>query len=401
MSRAASSATSGETAATAATSWPAKRTARDSVVQTAFTPGSFSALEVSILTISAAGTLARTMRPQSMPGRLTSNVYFARPVTLAGPSRRGWRPLTTRSFVSRSQGLMSPGAAWTSSVWGALGDPTFTRKVTVASGGLGVEEASCVISSLPCRGRRGLGRLEHGLEHARVGAAAAEVAGQAVLDLLEGRVRILLEQRGRGDHEAGSAEAALQGVRLHEGGLHGAHLLRRAEALDGRDLVADGVRGQHQAGGHGLAVQEHRAAAAGAAVADLLGPGEVEVVAQRAQERDPRLHRHRPRRAVDAQGEGDGLGAEDARSVRGGGRAHEAGGGGPHAGRLEERPSGDAPGVVVGRRVGHWRPRSAPPAPGAERGRKRRDSSPTRGGGSRARRLFPVASYVNHGTSTD
>ncbi len=125
-SRAASSATSGEIAATAATSWPAKRTARASVVQTAFTPGSFSALEVSIFTISAAGTVARTIFPQSMPGMVMSKVYLARPVTLSGPSRRGWRPLTTRSFESRSQGLMSPSAAWTSSVCGALACPTLT-----------------------------------------------------------------------------------------------------------------------------------------------------------------------------------------------------------------------------------------------------------------------------------
>ena len=29
-----------------------------------------------------------TLRILCMPGRLTSNVYFARPVTLSGPSRR-------------------------------------------------------------------------------------------------------------------------------------------------------------------------------------------------------------------------------------------------------------------------------------------------------------------------
>jgi len=78
------------------------------------------------LTISAAGTVARTIFPQSMPGMEMSKVYFARPVTFSGPSRRGCLPLTTRSFESRSQGLMSPCAAWTSSVCGALACPAFT-----------------------------------------------------------------------------------------------------------------------------------------------------------------------------------------------------------------------------------------------------------------------------------
>jgi hypothetical protein len=88
-SRAASSATSGDTAATAATSWPAKRIFRDSVAHTAFTPGSACAFDVSMDTISAAGTRARTIFPHNIPGTLTSKVYFARPVTLSGASRRG------------------------------------------------------------------------------------------------------------------------------------------------------------------------------------------------------------------------------------------------------------------------------------------------------------------------
>jgi hypothetical protein len=61
--RAASIATSGEIAATAATSCPAKRTILDSAVHTAFTPGSASASDVSIETISPAGISAPIIRP--------------------------------------------------------------------------------------------------------------------------------------------------------------------------------------------------------------------------------------------------------------------------------------------------------------------------------------------------
>ena len=56
-------ATSGETAATAATSCPAKRTIRESAVQTALTPGNASALDVSIETISPAAISAPIIRP--------------------------------------------------------------------------------------------------------------------------------------------------------------------------------------------------------------------------------------------------------------------------------------------------------------------------------------------------
>ncbi len=54
---------SGETAATAATSCPAKRIVFTSAVQTALTPGSASACEVSTERTSPAGILAPIMRP--------------------------------------------------------------------------------------------------------------------------------------------------------------------------------------------------------------------------------------------------------------------------------------------------------------------------------------------------
>ena len=144
--RAASRATSGETAATAATSCPAKRTTRESVVQTAFTPGSASAREVSIDRISAAGTEAPTMRPYSMPGSLMSNVYFAFPVTLSGPSNRGrGRPICSNpGTLSRSQGLMSVAGGWTSSACGEPGRPALAVNVEVGSFGCcGTFTSSC------------------------------------------------------------------------------------------------------------------------------------------------------------------------------------------------------------------------------------------------------------------
>ena len=120
--------------------------------------------------------------------------------------------------------------------------------------------------------------------------------------------------------------------------LQRAQLLRRAEALDGRDLVALGVGGEHQAGLDRLAVEEHRAGAAGAAVADLLGAGEVEVVAQRVEQRHPRLDGHLPHRAVHLQVQRDGVGPQDLGGLAPRADAHHRGGGGAHAGRLQEAP---------------------------------------------------------------
>ncbi len=72
--RAASSAASGLVAATAARSWPAKRTICESLFQTARTAGWASAFARSIDRMRPAGTAARTILPYSIPGSLTSEV---------------------------------------------------------------------------------------------------------------------------------------------------------------------------------------------------------------------------------------------------------------------------------------------------------------------------------------
>ena len=79
--------------------------------------------------------------------------------------------------------------------------------------------------------------------------------------------------------------------------------------------------------------------AAGAAITDLLRAGEVEVIAQRREQRHPRLDGHLPQRAVHLQVQRDGVGPQD-RGFRRAPRAdaHDRRGGGAHAGRLQEGP---------------------------------------------------------------
>ena len=90
-----------------------------------------------------------------------------------------------------------------------------------------------------------------------------EVAREGLADLAVAGVRGLLEKGLHGHEDPGRAEAALQAVGLVKG------LLQRVQAvavgrqaLDGEDLAALGLRGQHQAGPHGQAIDEHRAGAA-------------------------------------------------------------------------------------------------------------------------------------------
>src|SRR5713226_9682050 len=91
--------------------------------------------------------------------------------------------------------------------------------------------------------RRGhlLGRPLHCLNDVHVAGAPAVVARERPADLLFRRVRVLLEKRGCGDHHARGAVAALQPVLLVEPLLNRRELRRRAQALDGDDLVAVGL----------------------------------------------------------------------------------------------------------------------------------------------------------------
>ena len=52
-------------------------------------PGAAAARDVSMRAMRACGYGLRSARPQSIPGRVTSTVYSASPVTLSGPSFRG------------------------------------------------------------------------------------------------------------------------------------------------------------------------------------------------------------------------------------------------------------------------------------------------------------------------
>ena len=116
-------------------------------------------------------------------------------------------------------------------------------------------------------------------------------------------------ERGQPEDDAGRAEAALAGPVLDErGGPALAQLLRRS--LEGGDLTpGDAADGRH-AGDAGRPVDPHRAASAlTLRAAAVLDGAAAEFLAQRVQEADPVLDRHR----VPVEDERDGPGRGRAR----------------------------------------------------------------------------------------
>ncbi len=112
-----------------------------------------------------------------------------------------------------------------------------------------------------------------------------------------------------------------------------------------------GVQGQHHAGVDRLAVAEHGAGAALGPVADLLGAGEVELVAEDVEQGPAGLDVHPEGAAIDPQLDGEGLMAFHLLVDLQLGVAHLGGddhGGGAGAHSLQEAPAGKGEGTGRG-----------------------------------------------------
>ncbi len=93
---------------------------------------------------------------------------------------------------------------------------------------------------------RRAGRAHDRPDDAGMGAAAAEVVGERLLDLRLGRLLVVGEERGGLHDHAVDAVAALHRLLLDEGALHRMRLLRRAEAFERHDLLLGGERRQRR-----------------------------------------------------------------------------------------------------------------------------------------------------------
>ncbi len=161
-----------------------------------------------------------------------------------------------------------------------------------------------------------LGGTQDGLDDVLVAGAPAEVARDGLARLVLGRLRVLLEVCRDGGEEARRAEAALQAMTLGERLLDGAHGPDGAKPLDRGDGVGLGRHGEHQAGPHGRAVDEHRAGPAHPVLATDVGAGQLQVVAQEVGQQPARRRLRVTPHPVDGEG--------DVQQFLGGRLAHRA-----------------------------------------------------------------------------
>src|SRR5918999_3515230 len=211
---------------------------------TAWTPPMARAGAGSRERMRAEGWGLRRVAPQSIPSRYRSEEKANCPLVLAGASGR--RTLSPRPGARRLR----------VKVLGRLGAGTGALLLDGVEGG----------------------------EDPPVPGAAAEVAGDGLAQGELVGVGPAVEQVVDGHDQPRDAEAALHRPLLDEGPLDVGELAGGAEALDGADVAAGGVGGQHAAGGHQDPVQQHRAGAALALLAGVLGAGEAEPLAQHVQQ---------------------------------------------------------------------------------------------------------------------
>src|SRR4051812_25658352 len=241
-----------------------------------------------------------------MPGRLMSNVYLARPVTFSGPSSR----VTGVPSTVLAEGQLYFGSA--GGCWGWPAPPPCTR---VAFG---------LATGHPLHAR-------DRLEDARESPAPADVPVEPAPNLLRRWRRGLFEQRHTRHDEPGGAEAAHQRVLLAERLLHRVERGAAREPVDIANLLALHVDRECRAGIDRPAVDDHRARAAGAAIAAALVAGQVGAHPKRVEQRDPWLDHEVQRFPVDVQADrdlsrtdnpgGGALRLEFGRRCRGGDRA--------------------------------------------------------------------------------
>src|ERR1700732_2987098 len=144
--------------------------------------------------------------------------------------------------------------------------------------------------------RGGVDCLAHLLE----GAAAANI-GDGFVDVLVGRLRLLLEERRhRHDHPA-LAIAALRNVVGDPGLLHLVQGAVTRQPLDGGDLLANGFADHHPAGAHRDAVDVDGTGPALCNAATVFGARQANILPNRPKQRRIRLDIHVERFSINCE----------------------------------------------------------------------------------------------------
>ena len=127
-------------------------------------------------------------------------------------------------------------------------------------------------------------RALDGADDLQIGAAAADIAVHVLDDVVARRVLVGREQRRRLHDLAGLAVAALRHL-LGDPGLLQRMAAVGRQSLDGGHGLSRDQRQRHRARAHRLAVDMHRAGAAGGDAAAEFGAGEFEMLAQHPKQR--------------------------------------------------------------------------------------------------------------------
>src|SRR5918995_5403334 len=199
----------------------------------------------------------RTTAIHSIPCRLRSSVYLARPVRNSGSSLRRTGLPTDLSVIAISAPPLRPRAAHLA------------------------------------------GGVEDRLHDVVVAGAAAQVALEGLAHLLFRGIGVLVQIALRGHHHARRAVPALQPVVAMKRFLDRMQLTVGRQALDRRDLAAVRLCGKKRARLHGLSIEQDRACAARGCVATDIRPREFQCLPEEIDEQRARFDIGFPRDPVD------------------------------------------------------------------------------------------------------
>src|ERR1017187_4686584 len=134
--------------------------------------------------------------------------------------------------------------------------------------------------SLACPLGQQVGSSLDGIDNAGIGAASADVPLHRLNDLFFRGIVLLMQQRCCTQNHPRGAVTALECALVKECLLNGAELPVLLQTLDGNDLCIGGRLNGNQAGTGRSPVEQYSAGSALAFPAAVLGPGQIQSVAQ-------------------------------------------------------------------------------------------------------------------------
>src|SRR5436305_231995 len=204
------------------------------------------------------------------------------------PGRR-WKSVarTFRSPFGPRSVITPSSAAKATAKWVGCSTSAFIRSMRFVPPATkrAFDPIACAASFVRAKSNGCMLRLPDRGNDADVTAAAADVAAHPLADLVVGIRVPFAQQRDGGADLPRGAVAALETVIADEGGLHRIEAAAGGEAFDRDDRLILMHRRERDAGVDAPAVDEHGACATCALVAAFLRAREVEVLAQRVEER--------------------------------------------------------------------------------------------------------------------